>query len=119
MGSSSSRKKSDSPIIQVPKGGKAGSGSGGSAKSEQIATMCLPSFEVRLKENMSVKVGSVVQLEIDAAGLYQIYSNRTIIGTLSKKQSDMISACKDLGAVYDGKIVSNKDKELYARFYRK
>jgi hypothetical protein len=118
MGSGTkNRKKSDSPYIRIPKGSfldsnitSAGVSGGG------IASVCIASFEVKVKDNYLAKSGIRVHLQ-KKDDAYQILIGGTIIGSLNKRQSKMISYCASMGVKYIGEIITKK-KLPYARFVR-
>lgn len=124
MGSGSSRKLSDSPIIRTPKqektSGKGGSGSGGSSQPNKIADICIQSFEISLTSDSILKDGKVVTLQKENSGLYNVMFLIKKIGELNKKISEMIDVCDEMGVSYQGKIVKmKKTGKFYARFIRK
>lgn len=110
MGSGSSRKITDRPIIRTPKGagGEVGSGT-------EAADVCVPSFDVLLKGEH--KEGSAITLDASKQAC-TILLNGAVIGELNDSQSMMVRKCKSLGVVYIGKIITDKDAQHYARFHR-
>jgi hypothetical protein len=127
MGSgNSNRKKSDAPFIRRPKQipslssigiGLSGHGSafGGSAFGG-AAEVCIPSFDVKVKENYLTKAKVKVQLQ-KKDDRYSVMIGGMEIGSLSVRHSKMISTCMKLGVRYAGEIVLKKQKP-YARFDR-
>jgi hypothetical protein len=118
MGSGTkNRKKSDSPYIRIPKGtisntniAESGVSGGG------IASVCIASFEARVKDNYLAKQDVKVHLQ-KKEDSYQILIGGTVIGVLNKRHSKMISYCKSMGVRYSGEIIMKKNLP-YARFFR-
>jgi hypothetical protein len=118
MGSGTkNRKKSDSPYIRIPKGTISNTSvtefgvSGGG-----VASVCIASFEVKVKDNYLAKQSVKVHLQKKEEG-YQILIGGTVIGVLNKRQSKMIGYCKTMGVRYTGEIIMKKNLP-YARFFR-
>ena len=119
MGSGTNRRPSDSPIIRTPKkaGGTGGSGDGGRDAADRVADVCLPSFEVKIKEHALVKKDQTVTLSKDGT-LYAVLILSEKIGSLDDKLSKMVDECGEMGVKYTGKVVMKEGKP-YARFFRK
>lgn len=113
MGSGSSRKPSDRPVIRVPKG--KGTGTGGGQSGSSVADVCTPSFDVKIE--YTGKAG-VVALLNRASKNYQVIVDSKTVGELTDKLSVMVARCEALGVLYVGKVAYDKDKTPYARFNR-
>lgn len=113
MGSGSSRKITDRPLIRVPQKKTVGSESGGSS-NESVADVCLPSFDSKIEKDC--KVGAKATLRNSDNG-YAILVGGVTVGNLQKSLSVMVSHCEERGVVYVG-IIINDNKQLYARFKR-
>lgn len=111
MGSGSVRKPTDRPIVRTPKG--AGGGEGGG--SQQIADVCLPSFEVTLEGDYVA--GKKLTLDTTKE-LCEVLLNRKKIAVLNSSQSLMVQRCEAKGVVYSGVIFTDKKGRHYARFHR-
>jgi hypothetical protein len=112
MGSGSSRRKKDKPIIRKPKGTK-----GGAGNSEKAAEQCLPSFEVNLEEHRGNVEGGD-RLELQKKGeRYDIIHLNQPIHTISSTKSEMVDKCDDLGITYQGEVVEKSDT-IYGQFLR-
>jgi hypothetical protein len=116
MGSgNNNRKNSDTTIVRRPKAFSSlglSSGSGGGSNTD----VCIPSFEVLIKDTNLTQVGVKVYLkkEID---VFSITIAGSIIGHLPNKYSKIITQCLEMGVKYSGEIILSKTKK-YARFIR-
>lgn len=122
MGSGSTRKSTDSPIIRIPKVSQRskGGGSGGRQGNtpEEVANVCVSSFETKLTRNRLLKNGLPVFLKKNGSGIYDILLFNKNIGSLNEKMSEMVEICTEMKVSYTGEIKQKKD-EFYARFIRK
>ena len=125
MGSGSTRKITDSPIIRIPKvsqkskGGVGGGGGGRQGSTpEEVASVCVSSFETKLTKNHLLKDGLPVFLKKNGSGVYDILLFNKNVGSLNIKISGMVERCTEMGVLYTGEIKQKKD-EFYARFIRK
>lgn len=116
MGSGTlNRKKTDQTFIRIPKTGVGFGGLSGVAKSNAVE-VCIPSFDIKLKEGSLVKAGVKVNLS-KQNDIYIITVGDTQVGTVNAKYSKMISHCASLNVSYKGEIVELKNT-FYARFFR-
>lgn len=125
MGSNSTqRKKADSPIIRTPKvltssnKGGSGSGAGGGYKQDEVANVCIPSFEIKVETDIPLKKEQAVFIRKNKDDVYDVLAGTKLLATLSKKVSDMIAKCTDMGVVYIGTIIQKRNGDFYARFLR-
>ena len=119
MGSNpkSKRKKIDAPIIRLPE--SFSSIIGNSTKRglpEEASEKCPPSFQERLEQSPFLRQGIKVSLS-KWGDRYLIMIQGNEIGIVSKKNSQKIAQCLELGVRYAGEIVHFKG-EYYARFFR-
>jgi hypothetical protein len=116
MGSGNeNRKKSDTTSIRRPKA-FSGLGLSATAGEEYNADVCVPSFDVLIKDLGSVNPGMAAYLKKDADE-YFITVAGSIISPLPTKYSKMVKRCLEMGVKYTGEIISVKTK-MYARFIR-
>lgn len=111
MGSGSVRKSTDRPLIRTPKGTGGGEGGG----TQQIADVCLPSFEVKL-EGVYV-TGKKLTLDTKKERCSILLDGKKIV-ELNSSQSLMVQRCEAEGVVYSGVIFTDKKGQHYARFHR-
>lgn len=109
------RKSNDNPIIRRPKQISLLSKETNDI-AEVVAELCIPAFEVFLRQGPLVKEGVTVYLHKEGLK-YQILIAGAVVGKLTSEQSIMISKCSDLNILYNGIIVERK-KGCYARFTR-
>jgi len=110
MGSGSTRKVVDRPLIRTPKGSR----SGGEGEGHSVADVCIPSFDVRIEYEGKDGVPAYLQR---SEKNYQVIVDRKVVGGLSMKLSVMTAQCEMEGVLYVGKVVYDK-KTPYARFNR-
>ena len=110
MGGGSHRKTTDQPIIRIPN-----DGAGVSSNKNEIADICIPSFEIKIDGEF--KSNKPVSLDT-ASERCNVIIEEKVITELSKTQSEIVKKCEDLGVVYLGKIISDNNKQHYARFNR-
>ena len=116
MGSGSSRKGNDKPLIKTPKKGKgSGGGSGGGSRSSESSAACPPAFEVKLPEGKG-KIGQVLTLK-SSGDFIRIFLAGEEIARLSRSKSIEISNCIKAGFQYPGIVKAKKDG-LYGEFKR-
>lgn len=116
MGSGTlNRKKTDETFIRVPKTTLGISGLSGMSKSNAVE-VCIPSFDVKLKQGPLIKGGVKVNLS-KQNDIYVITVGDTQVGVINPKYSKMISQCAALNVTYKGEIVGLKNI-FYARFVR-
>lgn len=116
MGSTttSSRKKNDSRIINLPKN-KSGGGENIGVTGKEHADMnnvCPPSFRVKLTPQKLIPEGAQLQL----AGKDILFAGQKV-GSLSKLQAATINRCLNEGFRYSGEVV-NKQGGQYGIFRR-
>jgi len=111
MGSGSTRKNTDSPMIRVP---KVGEGSEGATGGQVLADICVPSFDAKI--DVETQDGKVATLYVNNDS-HDVTVEGKVVGKLQQGLSKMITHCEEQGVVYVGKIISN-DKQQYARFKR-
>jgi hypothetical protein len=114
MGSGIRRKKSDAPVIRVPK--KFDLGDMGIPKNHVGAAACIASFETKVDASYLTRHGVKVRLQRKGE-VFIILIGEDQIGIISKKHSQMILHCATLGITYSGEIIVDK-KGVYARFFR-
>ncbi len=119
MGSNtkSKRKRIDAPIIRVPASfSSIISESSGNAKPEEASDKCPPSFQEKLEESPLLKQG--IKLALSKLGdRYSIMILGEEVGLVSKRNSQKITQCLELGVAYFGEIIFYKG-EYHARFFR-
>lgn len=112
MGSgNNNRKKSDNVIIRIP---KANLGVGG--RIEEVAEVCIPSFDVLLNPGSLTQDGVKVELKMTKEGIL-ITIGGVEVGHLAAAYSAMVTKCARLGVKYRGEVIIKKEKK-YARFNR-
>ena len=107
------RNKKDSVIIRDPISPNAG---GARSRQDHIAETCMLSFQAKVKELPFVVINTPVSIK-KVGPYHQILLLGSVIGKLSKKQSEMVETCALLGVEYAGKIIKEQNG-LYARFTR-
>lgn len=116
MGSGTlNRKKTDETFIRIPKTAIGISGLSGISKSNAVE-VCIPSFDVKLKQGPLIKAGVKVNL-YKQNNLFVITIGDTQVDIVNDKYSKMISHCASLNVTYKGEIVNLKNT-FYARFVR-
>jgi hypothetical protein len=119
MGSGRNRKGNDQPLIRRPKKAVEGIGVGGIGVEDEVATIadkCPLTFQVEVIKSGFVMKGARLEL-IREGELYAYYISGHRVGILSKKMSETIITCVDMGIKYSGAVVEEKEK-VYARFTR-
>jgi hypothetical protein len=116
MGSgNNNRKKNDNPLIRRPKRVFA-SGSEGPDIGNAAASVCIASFDVRVKKSGLTLPTVPVQLKRQG-DVYHIMISGTEIGDLNARLSKMVTMCGKMGFGYSGEIVVINSNS-YARFNR-
>jgi hypothetical protein len=111
MGSGSTRKNTDRPMIRTP---KEGSGSGGAADNQELADICVPSFDIKIDVECNDGEGATLYANNNS---HDVIVEGKVVGKLQQDLSKMVKHCEEEGVVYVGKIISH-DKQQYARFQR-
>ncbi len=118
MGSTSTtRKKNDKVIINLPKSEK-GSGFGGGGRSgqtqhENMNIVCPPTFKVKLDPQKPLLEGAHLYIEKE-----DIICSGQKVGLLRKVHSATISRCLAEGFRYAGEVVNERNNQ-YGVFTRK
>ncbi len=116
MGSgNNNRKSSDTTIVRRPKA-FAASGLSSTSGGGYTADVCIPSFDVLIKESNLTQHGIKVYLKKETQG-FSVTIAGSVIGHLTVKYSKMITKCLEMGVKYSGEIILFKTKK-YARFIR-
>jgi hypothetical protein len=110
------RKKTDAPIIRLPESFSSILGEAGKGIPELTSEKCPPSFQERLEPSPYLAKGIKVSLE-KRGDRYLIMIQGTEVGMISKRNSEKISQCLELGVLYSGKLVFIRG-EFYAQFFR-
>ncbi|GEM_PF-2920014 len=108
-----SRNKKDSVIIRDPILPNSG---GIRSRQDHISEICILSFQAKVKELPFIVKNTPVNIK-KVGPYHQILVLGSVIGKLSKKQSEMVETCAFLGVTYAG-IIINEQNGLYARFTR-
>lgn len=114
MGSGSKKKSRDSIIIARPQKYRTGSGGGGGHTNNDSDPnkVCLPSFDVKIRQDKILKKGLILTLDGEKVLLGGIN-----LGILSARQKIMVERCKEF--VYRGSVeFDKKTLKFYGRFFR-
>jgi hypothetical protein len=117
MGSgTNNRNGRDRPQIRLPKSDISEISSISSSGNGTMSDICIPSFDAKLKTSNLTKVGLQVNL-LKKGDVFDVMLSGSVLGSINKQYSKMITTCINMGVKYLGEIIAKKDI-IYARFTR-